>query len=107
MAHRNWCGKPCESCAAPCPQQNDMPCFLDCCAVREDGSIDGMACRGQKCVKFHQKEGECPVCGEEMSLDSGLEMEEYLMYEKWRCKRCDAGITAVYNTVFHHYALNY
>lgn len=49
MAHKDWCGKPCADCMAPCRLDESMPCSSDCELLYEDGSVDIQLCHQTGC----------------------------------------------------------
>ena len=55
MAHRDWCGKPCEECASPCPLDEAIPCSPDCEALNADGSRKTEVCSDSGCDAVDDK----------------------------------------------------
>lgn len=106
MAHGKWCGDECLHCSAPCDTRVDLGCFPNCRAVRRDGTISGSMCKGSGCILFGNTEGECPVCGKDMPLETESVPEEgESLYERWTCS-CGARITTTYCLRFDRHGLD-
>lgn len=100
MAHKDWCGKPCSECSAPCRLDQEIPCSPDCDGLNEDGSQNARLCIESGCDAFTRK---CPVCENSDLSFSNSCLQEESDIQKWSCNKCGASGNAINNfTIVTH-----
>ena len=83
MAHKDWCGKPCADCAAPCALDESIPCSPDCGNLFPDGTRDITSCNHAGCdVTAYRM---CGLCDEAYDGNNIIEGDNLI----WDCARCD------------------